>query len=961
MNKEALAAPFLPANLQRELYSIWSDILGRASPAAVDGYQQILEDELYAPQLLKALTCSRFISQLGRVKPELLLNLIKSGDLQRSYDEGEMAASLSGRIAACSDREQLMSQLRQFRQREMVRIVWRDFNRLALMQETTRDVSLLAEACIDLSLEFLQRGLALEFGQPLANGIAQKMIVIAMGKLGARELNVSSDIDLIFAYPEAGQTEGEKRSISNQEFFIKLAQQLIEVIDKVTAEGFVFRVDMRLRPYGQSGALVVNFNAMEEYYQYQGRDWERYALIKARVISGDLVEGQKLMDALRPFVYRRYIDFGAIDALLDMKSMINAEVRRRNLHNDVKLGHGGIREVEFTVQCFQLIRGGRIPALQKRELLEVLEHCVEFDCLPREAADELRAAYIFLRNAEHGIQGFADKQTQALPTDEYEQSALAVVMGFASWEDFLKELGNHRSAVQKHFAAVVATSEEDIDEADASLWSEDLAPEELTKFGFADGEAVSRQLVRLRDSKRVQHMQAIGRKRLDAFMLQMLKACVKSGNPDELLTRLLPLVNSVLRRTTYLIFLIENRSAAEQLYKLCSASPWISEQIARNPVLLDELLDSNSLYQTPDRDRLRNELRQQVSWLAEDDLEGHMETLRYFKAAQILKVAACEVSGLLPLMHVSDNLTFIAEVILGHVMNLAWSDIVTKYGRPRHLETSQTRFAVVGYGKMGGIELSYRSDLDLVFIYDMPPNCSTDGERSIDGTVFYTRLGQRMIHILTAATAMGSLYEIDMRLRPSGESGLLVSSVNAFREYQRSDAWTWEHQALVRARTIVGDPDVISEVNAIRAGILTTERLESELVKDVVEMREKMRGHLLSPEDKAKGLFSLKHGLGGIVDIEFMVQYAVLAWSHRFPELVVWSDNVRILETLENTGLIEPEVRQALADAYITFRSAAHELALQSSSDAVSELPFKGHIKAVEKQWQKMLSLAAES
>lgn len=960
MSEKFLPLQFLPGPLQEDVQSTWNHILDSSEQGIADGYREYLLDESSAQQLMRAWACSRFISQYSRIKPELFLSLLRGGDLQRSYKAGEMAQSLSNRIAQCTDREQLMSQLRQFRQREMLRIIWRDFNRLGDMTETTLDVSVLAEVCIDLSLEFLQKQLSSDFGQPLVDGVEQKMVVIAMGKLGARELNVSSDIDMIFAYPEAGQTEGGRRSISNQEFFIKLAQQLIEAIDKTTAEGFVFRVDMRLRPYGESGALVVNFNAMEEYYQDQGRDWERYALIKARVISGDQDQGQQLMDALRPFVYRRYIDFGAIDALRSMKSMINTEVRRRNLHGNVKLGHGGIREVEFTVQCFQLIRGGRIPALQKRELLEVLEHCVEFDCLPREAVEELRAAYIFLRNTEHGIQGFADKQTQALPTVEYEQIALATVMGFSSWEEFLAVLDEHRIAVQKHFAAVVATSEEQEGGVDneSTPWPDDLDPDELTAFGFSDGEEVSRQLLMLRDSKRVQHMQAIGRERLNAYMPLLLQACVDSDAPEELLSRLLPLINSVLRRTAYLVLLIENPGAAAQLYKLCSASPWISDQMARYPVLLDELLDSNRLYQTPDRNRLRNELRQQVSRLAVDDLEGHMDTLRYFKAAQVLKVAACEVSQLLPLMHVSDNLTFIAEVILEHVLHVAWSDMVAKYGRPQHLEEAQTRFAVVGYGKMGGIELSYSSDLDLVFIYDMPANCSTDGERSIDGTVFYTRLGQRMIHILTAATAMGSLYEVDMRLRPSGESGLLVASINSFRDYQQNQAWTWEHQALVRARTIVGDCELIDEINSIRMGILTRPRSEPELASDVVEMREKMRAHLLPADETGKGLFSLKHGQGGIVDIEFMVQYAVLAWAHKFSELAKWSDNVRILEALEHTGLIEHDIRQALADAYIAYRSAAHELALQSRSDRVSEQRFAEHIEVVKSQWHEMLGSA---
>lgn len=958
MNDIPLPLQSLPSELQGEVQATWNHIVNTAPESLVAIYRGVLADAQLAPQLLTAWACSQYISQRSKLKPGQMAELLESGDLFRRYASGEMAGKLQQNMETCRDRDQLMSLLRIFRQREMLRIIWRDFNRSAVMQETMTDVSILAEVCIDQSLPFLQKELSLEYGTPQSEGDVQRLIVIAMGKLGARELNVSSDIDLIFAYSEAGATVGGERSISNQEFFIKLAQLLIQTIDKITAEGFVFRVDMRLRPYGQSGALVLNFNAMEEYYQDQGRDWERYALIKARVVSGDAIQGQTLMDSLRPFVYRRYIDFGAVDALRRMKSMINTEVRRRNLHSDVKLGHGGIREVEFTVQCFQLIRGGRCPPLQKRELLEVLEHCVEFDCLPREAADELRAAYIFLRNTEHGIQGYADKQTQTLPTVLHQQLALATVMGFSNWDAFVSQLDRHRAAVQRHFAAVVAGGDDNTEqlEEDTGLWPDHLLPEELADFGFSDSEAVSKQLVALRDGKRVQHMQAVGRERLNSFMPQMLKACVHSEEPDELLRRLLPLINSVLRRTAYLVLLLENPSAAKQLYTLCAASPWISEQMARYPVLLDELLDSHSLYRTPDRTHLRNQLQQQISRLAADDLEAHMETLRYFKAAQVLKVAACEISQRLPLMQVSDNLSFIAEVILEHVLALAWSDLVASHGRPQNIEGNETSFAVIAYGKLGGIELSYSSDLDLVFVYEIPQNCSTDGERSIDGTVFYTRLGQRMIHILTAAMTMGPLYEIDMRLRPSGESGLLVSSINAYRDYLQEKAWTWEHQALVRARAVAGDRSIVEKVNAIRVEILSQKRSEKLLVDDVVEMREKMRSNLLPAEYAGKGLFSLKHSVGGIVDIEFMVQYAVLAWSHRFPVLAKWSDNVRILEVLADKGLVSAEVAADLAEVYVNYRSAAHELALQRNSDTVPWERFEKNIHMVQKHWQSLMA-----
>ena len=957
MSEQNIPQGTLPDSLYQEALAVWQAIQEQATGEAQAGLSQLLGNNEHAQQFALAVSCSTFISQIVKVNPDCLVELYQSGDLHRSYDEDTMTQRLVSELASCEDIEQLMAILRQFRRREMLRIIWRDFNRLGSLNETIDEVSLLAETCIDQSVQFLQVELEKEYGQPQADGVAQQLIVIAMGKLGACELNVSSDIDLIFAYPDAGQTVGGKRSLSNQEFFIKLGQQLIQVIDKQTADGFVFRVDMRLRPYGQSGALVLNFNAMEEYYQDQGRDWERYALIKARVVSGDFEQGEYLMGLLKPFVFRRYVDYGAIESLRSMKSMINTEVRRRGLHSDVKLGHGGIREIEFIVQCFQLIRGGRCTPLQKRELLAVLEHCVEFDCLPREAADELREAYVFLRNTEHGIQGFADKQTQALPTDGYPQQALAMVMGFNDWEAFMLILNQHRDRVQQHFKAVVAAPEDSEEETEGGqeLWPQHLDAESLIESGFSDGEQVSQLLLELRDSRRVQHMQAIGRERLDVFMPQLLEACIASADPDTLLQRLLPLINSILRRTAYLMLLLENPQAAGQLYKLCAASPWISEQMARYPVLLDELLDSHSLYKTPDRDHLRNELQQQVARILLDDLEAHMEALRYFKSSQVLKVAACEISGHLPLMQVSDNLTFIAEVILEHVLALAWSDMVSKHGRPSHIEDTDPHFAVVGYGKMGGIELGYGSDLDLVFIYDMPPNTVTDGERSLDGTVFYTRLGQRMIHILTANMAMGPLYEVDMRLRPSGASGLLVSSVTAYRDYQQKQAWTWEHQALVRARVVVGEQSVVEQIQQIRCEVLCQSRDEAVLREEVVSMREKMRDHLLSAESEANGQFSLKHGRGGIVDIEFMVQYAVLAWSHRFPELAAWSDNVRILEALEHTGVIEADIRLALTDAYIGFRSAAHELALQSQSDAVCAERFERDIELVQQQWQTLL------
>jgi glutamate-ammonia-ligase adenylyltransferase len=915
----------------------------------------VINDVVLAGQLQRVISASRFARQLCQRQPELLAELLDSGDLTRSYGDRTVSEALRLRLAGCDSRVELARRLRRFRQREILRVLWRDFNRSADTLETTGDMSLLAECCIAQALDWLHEELARQYGEPRDTaGRVQQLLVIAMGKLGARELNLSSDIDLIFTYPESGQTDGEQRALDNQEFFIKLGQRLIAALDQTTAEGFVFRVDMRLRPYGQSGALVLNFSALEEYYQDQGRDWERYALIKARVITGPQWQRDSLSESLRPFVFRRYIDFGVIESLRDMKEMINTEVRRRGLREDVKLGPGGIREVEFIAQCFQLIRGGRCQSLQQRELLPVLDACREEGCLPAEAVTELKRAYLFLRDTEHAIQGYDDKQTQSLPGSEEAQQALLVALDFPNWEAFSQTLDEHRARVSSHFANLIAVPAEKQSDEPTPVWPDGLNEHALQALGFADGAGVAQALCELRDGSRLRYLQAESRARLDRFMPRLLSTCAAHEQADAVLMRLLPLVQSVLRRSAYLMLLLENPMALRELVTLCAASPWISEQLARQPVLLDELLDTRSLYSAPDRDVLQQELSQQVLRIPWDDLEGQMEALRYFKASQMLHVAASEVSGRLPLMKVSDKLSFLAEVILEHALAVAWHDLTGKYGTPGR-EGEGSGFIIVGYGKLGGIELGHGSDLDLVFIYDAAVGGSTDGERALDNAVFYTRLGQRIIHILDSRTALGQLYEVDMRLRPSGESGMLVTSYSGYRDYQMNSAWTWEHQALVRGRFIAGDPELGRRFAALREEVLSQPRQEAALRQEVVGMREKMREHLLPAETVRNGMFHLKQGQGGIVDIEFMVQYAVLAWSHRVPGLAFWSDNVRILEALQQAGFLTAAESLALTEAYLAYRSAVHQLSLQQRPGEVEAERFEQERAAVTAKWNDLL------
>ncbi|MGU1999120.1 bifunctional [glutamate--ammonia ligase]-adenylyl-L-tyrosine phosphorylase/[glutamate--ammonia-ligase] adenylyltransferase [Pseudomonas aeruginosa] len=923
---------------------------------------------------------SDFVAEQAVRDPAMLLELAERGELENPHAPGELRSRLQARLEDCADEDELGRRLRRFRTRQQLRIIWRDLTRRAALAETCRDLSALADACIDLACEWLHRRQCEQFGTPIGrrSGEPQRMVVLGMGKLGAVELNLSSDIDLIFGYPEGGETEGAKRSLDNQEFFTRLGQKLIKALDAITVDGFVFRVDMRLRPYGSSGPLVYSFAALEQYYQDQGRDWERYAMIKARVVGGDQQAGEQLLGMLRPFVYRRYLDFSAIEALRTMKQLIQQEVRRKGMSENIKLGEGGIREVEFIAQAFQLIHGGRDLSLQQRPLLKVLATLEGQGYLPPAVVEELRGGYEFLRYAEHAIQALADRQTQMLPSDEYDRIRVAFIMGFASWAAFHERLSHWRARIDWHFRQVIADPDED-ESGEAAcgsvgaewipLWEEALdeesASRQLADAGFVDAEAAWKRLSDLRHGPQVRAMQRLGRERLDAFVPRLLAMTVENPQPDLVLERVLPLVEAVARRSAYLVLLTENPGALERLLTLCAASPMVAEQIARFPILLDELLNEGRLFRPPQAAELAAELRERLMRIPEDDLEQQMETLRHFKLAHGLRVAASEIAGTLPLMKVSDYLTWLAEAILVEVLDLAWRQLVQRHGRPLRADGTpcDPDFVIVGYGKVGGLEFGHGSDLDLVFIHDGDPQCETDGGKSIDGAQFFTRLGQKIIHFLTAQTPSGTLYEVDMRLRPSGAAGLLVSSLGAFQRYQEQEAWTWEHQALVRARVLAGCRRVQASFEAVRAEVLARPRDLDALRTEVSEMRAKMRDNLgtrataagtASNAFEATAAFDLKHDAGGIVDIEFMVQYAVLAWSGEHPALLEFTDNIRILEGLERAGLIASEDVRLLQEAYKAYRAAAHRLALQKEAGVVSGEHFQTERREVIRIWREL-------
>tara|TARA_B110000908_G_scaffold72242_1_gene87193 strand:- start:1153 stop:4101 length:2949 start_codon:yes stop_codon:yes gene_type:complete len=943
----------------------------------------LIDNSSFAYHLKRAWGCSEFIAMSCSKNPVMLKQLVDSGDLYTTYKSHEIDSRLSKHLNGAITEHDLFRLLRQFRNREVVRIIWRDLNKEADLEETTADMTSLAEACLQQALDFLYRIACDAWGTPFnCNGDSQQMIILGMGKLGGWELNISSDIDLIFAYPENGETRGEKHSISNQEFFIRLSQSLIKALDSKNDDGFVFRVDMRLRPYGQSGSLALSFDAMEEYYQTQGRDWERYAMIKARVVAGDHLSGSKLMSMLRPFTYRKYIDFSTLESLRNMKTLINREVQRKDISNNIKLGIGGIREVEFVVQSFQIIHGGRDTRFRSQSL-KVISGLIESECLlPDSDIHTLYEAYTFLRNIEHILQGSQDLQTHMLPDKMLEQLKVSYLMGFDDWNQFVCCLEKHRSAVEELFGSIIVnepTSTESSDEENNFLQAQDIwqcAPDqdailELGLLGYTKPEEALVFIKKLQQSRSVIFMTSEARTRLDILMPDLISGCAQLENSTETLGRALHLTKSVARRSAYLALLKENPKVLSTTLQLCSASPWIAEQLSSNPALLDELLDHRTLYSLPDKDELMDELRQRMLRVHSDDLETQMEVLRYFKLSHSLHVAICEVTEILPLIKVSDYLTSLAETILTHAVEIGWSQMIERYGHPSGDCKKESEFLIVGYGKLGSSELGHDSDLDLVFIYDANPNESTNGIQVIDNSTFFIKLGQKIIHILTARLTSGVLYDVDVRLRPSGNSGMLVSSLIAFEKYQLDAAWTWEHQALVKARPVAGSPTLTKKFDNIRSRLLCKKRAPRQLIDDVSRMRDKMREKTVYEKNRTKrwanktkvlekiapdnAAFNIKHDIGGIIDIEFIVQFLVLSNAHNFSDLAFYSDNIRILECLKNNKVISPEDADNLTKIYINYRSELHRLQLQKLPLLSISLEHSTAREQVSDAWSRLL------
>lgn len=872
---------------------------------------------------------------------------------QLSLARPDFGALLDTELAAGIPLPRAMRRLRNLLLAGLIR---RDLEGLADLDEVVTAMTGLADFAIRTHLQDLMAEQVAAHGMPVGaeSGRPQEMMVLAMGKQGGGELNVSSDIDLIFVYPEDGETAAGpgQRALSNHEFFVRLGRKLIGALSEVIEDGFTFRVDMALRPNGKSGPLAASLNMVEEYLIVQGREWERYAWVKARAVTG-FEEDIAALDAIvRPFVFRRYLDFGVIDAIRNMHAQIRAEVKRQErLHpdrsNNVKLGRGGIREIEFLAQVFQLIRGGRDPALRERSTRQTLRLLAERELMPPATVERLLEAYTFLRNLEHRLQYLDDAQTHTLPPLEPDRELVAHMMGLPDVPTLLARLEEQRAFVAAEFDDMFADKSAAPDEERAELEAIAADPEQvgaieahLAALGFGDPADSARRLVATWQAPRLQSLPDASRARLLSLVnlaLPQVAATVKEsgvGSHGATLGRLLDFLEAVARRSAYLSLLSEYPHTLERVIRMMHASGWAATFLTQHPILLDELLDDRGGIDDPAQVAASLDARLQE---AEGDTERQLDILRETHHAQQFRLLALDLAGELSVERLADHLSALADVVVAATVRWAWKTVAS-----RHVE--EPRFAVIAYGKLGGKELGYVSDLDVIFLFDDEDDMAPSN---------YARLAQRFITWMTAHTPAGILFDIDTALRPDGASGMLVSSVAAFERYQRQSAWVWEHQALTRARFCAGDAAIGARFEAIREEVLRRNReaQAAELKADVVKMRQRM--HDATPGHGV--LFDLKQDAGGMIDLEFIVQYLVLRHAHLYPQLTANVGNIALLHRFSELGLIDRTLASAAADAYRAMRKLQHQRRLQGQEARVDAALVAAHAARVTELWKNCL------
>jgi glutamate-ammonia-ligase adenylyltransferase len=958
-NHESLKG--LPAPLRRQV-SLWFERLQQHHP------QEALDVAACAqtPRLARLIACSEFAGRVVIREWNWFRDMLERNALDEAPDFSTTGGLFEPSQGQGGD--DVGVRLRRSRDRHLVHILWRDLNCDAELQESLSALSGLADGLIRHALDYAATEFRKRFGDVIGpSGEVVPLLILAMGKLGGRELNFSSDVDLIFLHPEDGTSDGA-RSLSAHQYFTRLSRQVIGLLDEVTEDGFVYRVDTRLRPFGDSGPPVVNFAALESYLLQHGRSWERYAYVKARVVgqSGDTdCAGDLMQQIIVPFVYRRYLDYGVFESLRDMKAMISAEVQKREMASNIKLGPGGIREIEFIVQSMQLVRGGSDRGLRTPQLRPALLQLVRSRVIASSAADELLEAYRFLRRLENFIQAVRDQQTHDLPRNELDQARLAYAMGMPDWLALVEQLSVHRDAVSAHFAQVAfraaGETHTETEKALLPMWvassGQDDWQSTLESLGYEKASELAEILVRFGDSPAVRRLDAAAAKRVAKFMPALLLLLRHRPRPDRILRRALHIVGGVLRRSAYVALLNENPDVLKRLVSVCENSAYLAEEVGRFPQLLDEMLDPRLFSAELTVDDMDADLDERLGRLSDSDSESKVEVLAQFQRATLFRIAIADFSGSLPLMKVSDRLTQLAEIVLQRALEFAWSDMTEQYGEPVFDDAGvvcRAGFGIVAYGKLGGMELSYRSDLDLVFLHDSAGvGQQTDGDKQLDNSRFFGRVVRRLVHFLTTQTGSGAMYEVDTRLRPSGRSGLLVSSVEAFERYQEENAWTWEHQALLRSRPVAGSAAVAREFERVRAETLRSRVRQEALLADVLKMRRRMREQLdLSDASR----FDLKQGRGGIGDIEFLVQYLVLRNAAQHPALVHYSDNIRQLGTLQAAGILDIDTASRLQQTYRDYRLRLHRLSLDEQPPLVPETEFVAERQFVVATWDSVMA-----
>lgn len=912
---------------------------------------------------------SPFVKRVCISQPEWLLQQFAKNELRSDCDVNTYRQLLRPIIVNANCVEILQQQLRQQRAAAFARIAWRDLQQYTTVEQTLRELSAFAEVCVQETLQWCFQWLQSQIHtHDFVKTLPQNIVIFALGKLGGGELNFSSDIDIVIAYSDDDQLT-QDQSAKAIEFYLKVVRLFIKILSEQTQDGFVFRVDTRLRPFGDSGTLLPSFLSIDLYFQTHGRDWERYAWQKARVIAGDMEIGEQFLREVVPFIYRRYLDYGAMQSLREMKALIDTKARQEVAKENLKVGYGGIREIEFIAQMFQLIYGGKDTSLQLRSTMQALRQLETQGLLSSEWATKLITAYLFLRKSENGLQLREDQQIHSLPTDAVQQERYAYLLGKQSWQEFYA-LYEKQTHIVNHIYQSLLKNEDCSDDEPiefdsvGGVWlqinDQEYCLGLLIKHFGEDADNIYLQLNNFQQSSLVQKLIPVARDRLDSFVPIFLHQLLQFEEPLEVFNRFLNILKKIVQRSTYVALLVENKNKLSNLFKLIDASSWIAQYLATHPLLLDEVLGMGEDYEPPNMGEMQEQL--EISLASPDEgLEKFMECLREFKHAQVIQIAAADVVENYPIMKVSDHLSWLAETCINNAVQYAYLELINKYGQPQCFVEDGVyvpEVLIVEYGKLGGLELGYGSDLDVVFLHNGEgEKCETSGANGVDKSkihndMFFTRLVQRSIHILSTITAGGKVFDTDLRLRPHGESGPIISSVSAYENYLVNDAWLWEHQALVRARAVTNSQVLQDGFASIRQKVLCQPRKVDDVRTSIIEMRNKM---LETKASNTSAEFNIKNDAGGLVDVEFIVQFLVLSYANKHPEICIYTDNVRILDACAVADLLDQENARELKDIYLMFRKYLHQLSLKMLPEVVDVALFASERSVVQNNWASLL------